>query len=59
MGSVVIVLLYEVIELVLLLKKAKARRLGCLLLQRQVHPLMPAVLLWIARLNAFDIDSKA
>ena len=47
----------ESIEGLLLLKQI-VTRLSCLKLKRSVHPLMPAVLLRIARLNPFQLDAK-
>jgi hypothetical protein len=49
----------EVIELGLLLEEIFRGRLGGLLLQGQMHSLVPAVLLWVAGLDAFDADPEA
>jgi hypothetical protein len=42
-----------------LLQTIRAWRPGRLLLQREVHALMPAILLRMARLDAFDRDAEA
>src|ERR1700733_15829836 len=59
MGSLLVVLADELIELGLLLQEVLARRLGCFLLQSQMHALMPTVLLRITRPDAFDVDPQA
>jgi hypothetical protein len=57
--SVVIISFYEIIKQFLLLQKVIGRRFRRFFLQGQVHALMPAVLLRVARLNAFDRDAQA
>jgi hypothetical protein len=42
----------------LLLQEIGASRLGGLQLQRQMHALMPAILLRVARLDALDVDTE-
>ena len=49
----------EVIEAGLLLQAVHAGRSGCFLLQRQMHALVAAVLLRVARLDALDGDAEA
>ena len=51
-------LVHEGVETVLLLQKVGARRARCLLLEREVHPFMPAILLRMAGLDAFDADAQ-
>src|SRR5437762_7082159 len=48
----------ELIETRLLLQEVLGGRLGGLLLERQMHALMAAVLLRVARLDAFDVDPQ-
>lgn len=48
----------EPIELRLLLKEVLGRRLSGLLLRGQMHPLVPAVLLRMARFDALDVDPQ-
>ncbi len=48
----------EGIEAVLLLQAVEARRAGCLLLEGEMHALVAAVLLRMARLDAFDRDAE-
>jgi hypothetical protein len=48
----------EGIETVLLLEAVKARRAGRLLFEREMHALMPSVLLRMTRLDAFDRDTE-
>ena len=49
---------YEGIEAVLLLQTVEARRAGCFLLECEVHALVPAVLLRMARFDAFDRNAE-
>ena len=56
MRALLVVALDEAIELRLLLQEVLRRRLGRLLLQRQMHALVPAVLLRVAGLDALDGD---
>jgi hypothetical protein len=51
-------LTYEGIEAVLLLQAVKARRADSLLLEGEVHALVPTVLLGMARLDALDRNTK-
>ena len=53
-----VVLVPEDVELALLPLRAVRRRLGHRVLQRLVHPLVPAVLLWLARLDELGKDSQ-
>jgi hypothetical protein len=46
----------ELIEAALLLQEVEGCRLGSFLLQGEVHALVPAVLLRVARLDALDAD---
>ena len=48
----------EDIEAFLLLQAVEARRSGSFLLQREVHALVPAVLLRMPRLDPFDRDAE-
>ena len=57
MRSLLVVALDEAIELRLLLQEVLRRRFGGFLLQRQMHALVPAVLLRIAGLDALDARS--
>src|SRR5215217_1972010 len=59
MRALVVVALDEVIEFGLLLQEVFAGGLGSLELQRQMHAFMPAVLLWVARLDALDLDAES
>ncbi len=52
-------LLREIVEPGLLLETVHARRPGGLLLEREMHPLVAAVLLGMAGLDAFDGDSQS
>ena len=56
MGALLIVKLDEVIEAALLLQEVEGGRLGGFLLERQMHALVSAVLLRMARLDALDVD---
>ena len=56
MRPLLVVALDEAIELRLLLQEVLRGRLGRLLLQCQVHALVPAVLLRVAGLDALDRD---
>src|SRR5215469_13303898 len=46
------------VEAGLLLETVHCGRSGCLFLQRQMHALVAAVLLWVARLDALDGDAE-
>ena len=50
--------LNEVVEAGLLLQAVHAGRSGCLFLQREMHALVAAVLLRVARLDALDGDAE-
>jgi hypothetical protein len=58
MRPLAVVALDEVVELRLLLKEVLRRWLGRFLLQGQMHPLVPAVLLWVAGFNPFEADAE-
>ncbi len=58
MRSLAVELGYEVIELRLLLGEVLTRWLGGLQLQCQVHALMPAILLRIARFDPFNANPQ-
>ena len=57
MGPLVVVNLDEVIETFLLLQEVECGRLGSFLLQSEMHALVAAVLLWIAWLDALQLDT--
>ena len=59
MGSLVVVNPDEGIEALLLLQKVKRGGLGRLLLERQMHALMAAVLLGMAWLDALQADAQS
>src|SRR3954470_9067140 len=59
MRPLVIELLHERIEARLLLEDVRARRARRLVLEREVQPLMPAVLLGMARCNPLEADAEA
>src|SRR5215813_2413583 len=50
--------LNKVVEAGLLLQTVHSGRSGCFFLQRQMHALVAAVLLWVARLDALDGDAE-
>lgn len=50
---------HELVEAGLLLQAVDAWRSGSFLLERQVHALMAAVLLGMARLDTLDVDAQA
>jgi hypothetical protein len=54
----VVELLNEGIELALPLQNVGSRRSRRFLFQRQVHTLMPAILLRVTRLDALDADAE-
>jgi hypothetical protein len=58
MRALVVEALQEVIEPRLLLQEVPRCRLGRLLLQRQMHALVPAILLRMARADALDRDPQ-
>jgi hypothetical protein len=49
----------EIVEPGLLLEHVGGRRFGRFALQREVHALMAAVLLRMARFDRFDLDAEA
>jgi len=57
--ALVIKLFQEGVELGLLLKQIGAGRTSSFLFERQVHALMPTVLLRMTRPDAFDTDAQA
>ena len=59
MRTVLVVTFDEVIELFLLLQDVVVRRFGGLILQGQMHPFVPLVLLRAAGLNALDANPKS
>ena len=59
MRAVVVEVLDEVVELALLLQEVLGGRLGRFVLERQMHALVPAVLLRGAGLDALDPDPEA
>src|SRR5947209_1794661 len=59
MRSLVVVLLDERIEARLLLQDVRPGRLGRFLFQRQMHALVPAVLLRMPGCDAFDLDAES
>src|SRR5437016_13479985 len=59
MGSLVVELVPESVEGPLLRGERVAWRRGCLALEGQVHPLVAAVLLRLARLDPLDADAEA
>ncbi len=58
MGAFFIELLAEVIEASLLAPQRGGRRPRGLLLERLVHPLVPAILLGVSGLDQFGIDAQ-
>jgi hypothetical protein len=50
--------LNKVVEAGLLLQTVHSGRSGCFFLQCEMHAFMPAVLLWMARLDALDGDAE-
>ena len=48
----------EAVEALLLLKEVERGGLGGLLFEGQVHPLMASVLVWVAGLDALDLDAE-
>jgi len=58
MRPVIVVTLNEVIKTVLLLQEVVAGWTGGLLLEGQVHAFVTVVLLWMARLDAFNRDTE-
>jgi hypothetical protein len=58
MRALSVVLADEVIEADLLLEGIGGSRPGGFLLEGQVHALMPAILLWMSGLDAFDGDAE-
>src|ERR1041385_5622139 len=58
MRTLHVVFLSEPVKSLLLLLEILRRRTGRLCLQRPMHPLVPAVLLWLASLNALMHDPQ-
>ena len=58
MGSLAVELLNEGVEARLLLQHVGRGRFGGVLLQRQMHPLVAAVILWMPGLAALDLDPQ-
>ena len=58
MRALPIELLPEPIELALLPSQTAGGRDGGLLLERAVHPLVDAILLWLPRLNELGVDPQ-
>jgi hypothetical protein len=58
MRPLVVELLREGVEPRLLLERIRRGRFGGFPLEGQVHPLVPAVLLRLAGLNAFDLNPQ-
>jgi hypothetical protein len=54
-----VVLLLKRIDARLLLEQVGRGGLGGLLFQSQVHPLVAAILLWVARINALDPNAQS
>ena len=40
------------------LEHIRGRRLGCVVLERRLHPLVPTILLWVSRLNALELNAQ-
>ncbi|MGY4625424.1 uncharacterized protein YndB with AHSA1/START domain [Bradyrhizobium sp. USDA 4486] len=59
MGALGIELVHEGIEALLLLQAVEARRPGGLLLEGEMHALVPAILLRMTWLDALDGDTEA
>ena len=59
MGALAVVAVDEVIEASLLLQQVAGGGLGGFLLERQMNALMAAVLLWVTRFDALDVDAEA
>src|SRR5471030_1197762 len=59
MRSFLVVIVDEGVELGLLLQEVFPRWFGGFILQGQVHPFVPTVLLWITRLDTLDADPQA
>jgi len=49
----------KVVEPGLLLEHVRGGRLGGFALEREVHALVPAVLLWVSGCDAFDLDPQS
>ena len=58
MRPLLVVLRDERVEPRLLLEHIRRRRLGGFVLQREVHALVPAVLLRLAGLNPLDLNAE-
>jgi hypothetical protein len=59
MRPFLVVALDEGVEARLLLQHVGCGRFGRLVLQRQMHALVPAVLLRMPRFDAFDLNAEA
>jgi hypothetical protein len=59
MRPVLVVAIDEHVEARLLLQDVRSRRFGRFQLQRPVHPLVPAVLLWVAGSDALNSNAEA
>jgi hypothetical protein len=57
--SVGVITREEVVEPGLLLEHIRGGRLRCFAFQREVHALVPPVLLWVAGLDPFDLDPQS
>lgn len=58
MRAIVVVDMLEGIKFFLLLEEVKDRGSSYLLLKGQVHAFMPAILLWISRLDSLDGNAE-
>jgi hypothetical protein len=58
MRALVVELFQKIIEFALLLQAVQARGASGLRFERKVHAFMPAILLWMTGLNAFDGDAQ-
>jgi len=59
MRALLVVAVDEVIKARLLLQNVRGGRLRCLLFQGEMHALVAAVLLGMARLDALDVNAQA
>jgi len=59
MGPFAVQFLQEGVKVPLLLQDVGARRASGFFLQRQIHALMAAVLLWMTGADAFDANAQA
>jgi hypothetical protein len=58
MWPLIVVNFDEAVEALLLLQEVERGWLGGLLVQRQMHALVSAALLWVARLDALEADAQ-